>query len=441
MPRKLVYLLLALSLIGYLITGFYLQRENFTLLIFLYSSLFIIYFFLLQHKNQISLRTGILAGLAFRFCLLLSFPALSDDVFRFLWDGRLQELGINPFDFTPRQIIGQNTDKFLNELYPNLNSPDYYSVYPQLLQYLFYIATKLGGQNLLAGAIILKAIIILFECGSIWLLIQLLKLKHLDKRNVLIYLLNPLVIIELTGNIHFEALMIFFVLLTAWLLLKKQSSAAAGALSLAVQAKLLPLIAIPLLFKKFGLWRTFLFGFLCVLLVGICSPLLWDEPERLIHIFSSLQLYYGKFEFNGSVYSILRGGGWWLLGYNPIWWVSKIMMLLTIVVSIIIYRRSQDFLKGFFWLLISYLLLSAIVHPWYLAILIALSPFLPYRFALVWSALVPLTYHTYVVEPYEQNYVLIAVEYAAVAGYLVYELRRHFEAVWSVKMTESFKQV
>ncbi|HUH33318.1 MAG TPA: hypothetical protein VLZ28_05150, partial [Daejeonella sp.] len=160
MPRKLVHLLLAFSFIGYLIAGFYLVRENFPLLISLYSGLFVIYFLLLHFKSQISLRTGILAAVAFRFCLLLSLPALSDDVFRFLWDGRLQQLGINPFDFTPSQIIGQNTDRFLGELYPHLNSPDYYSVYPQLLQYLFHLATELGGQNVLAGTVVLKTVIL-----------------------------------------------------------------------------------------------------------------------------------------------------------------------------------------------------------------------------------------------------------------------------------------
>jgi hypothetical protein len=248
------------------------------------------------------------------------------------------------------------------------------------------------------------------------------------------------VIIELTGNIHFEALMIFFVLLTAWLLLKKQPSVAAGALSLAIQAKLLPLIAIPLLFKELGVWRTILFGSVCLLLIVFSSPLLWDEPERLLNISDSLQLYFGKFEFNGSIYSILRGFGWWLLGYNPIWWVSKILMLFTIAAFIFIYRQNHDFLRGFFWLMITYLLFSAIVHPWYLAILVALSPFGPFRFALVWTALIPLTYHTYTVEPYEQNYLLIGLEYAVVAGCLIYEQRRHFQAVAPVRITENLKK-
>ena len=74
----------------------------------------------------------------------------------------------------------------------------------------------------------------------------------------------------------------------------------------------------------------------------------------------------------------------------------------------------------------AYLLCSAVVHPWYLAILIALSPFVPYRFPLAWTALVPLTYSTYSVLPYQQNYWFVAIEYLFVAAILLYEMRTHF---------------
>jgi hypothetical protein len=423
MPRKLVYLFLFLSLIAYLITGYKLERENFALLISLYSGLFIVYFALLKFKDSIDFLTAITAGILFRFVLLFSFPALSDDVYRFLWDGRLQQLGVNPFDFTPGQIIEEYPDAFLSQLFPYLNSPDYYSVYPQLLQYIFRVATEIGGENLLGGIIVLKSFIFLFECGSIYLLYKLLALHKLNPHLIFIYLFNPLVIIELTGNIHFEAIMLFFVLLTARFLHQKQLPQAALALTLAVQAKLIPLIGIPLLVQKFGYLKTLLFGAGCVLLLCVSSPFLWGDTGKYLHFFSSLQLYYGKFEFNGSVYSLFRGVGLWLLGYNPIEWASKIMMVLTILLFLIIYRSRTGFLQGFFWLMVIYLAFSAVVHPWYLAVLVALSPFTKYRFAIVWTAFIPLTYITYSAMPYQQNYWIIGLEYAAVAVWAVYEIR------------------
>lgn len=426
MPRKLVCLLLCLSLAGYLAAGYIIKRENVALLITVYSSLFIIYFWLLRLKHDISLSTAIVAGVMFRFSLLFCIPALSDDIYRFLWDGRLFQTGINPFDLKPSEIITSTTDTFLQQLYPSLNSPDYYSVYPQLLQYFFRLATELGGDSILRGTIILKSIIFIFECGSIVLLIRLLRLKNRDLRGVFLYLFNPLVIIELTGNIHFEAVMIFFILLTVMLLYKKQFVAALPALTLAIHAKLLPLIAVPLLFKKFGMLRTALFGIFCLLLLWLSSPLLWTDIERYQHLFSSLQLYYGKFEFNGSIYTLFNAIGWWIAGYNPIWWVSKIMLLTTLVLFTLIYYRKPGFLSGFFWLMTAYLICSAVVHPWYLAILIALSPFIPYRFPLAWTAFVPLTYATYSMTPYQQNYWLVAIEYTVVLAVFLYEMRIHF---------------
>ena len=162
MTRKLVYCLFGLSLTGYILVGYFIPRENFIQLITAYSSLFIFYFCLLRMKTEINLNEAVAAGILFRFVLLFCLPALSDDIYRFLWDGRLYQSGINPFDFKPSEIIAHSTDPYLQQLYPYLNSPDYYSVYPQLLQYFFHIAVEFGGNTVLGGAIILKCVIFLF---------------------------------------------------------------------------------------------------------------------------------------------------------------------------------------------------------------------------------------------------------------------------------------
>ncbi|HYK75836.1 MAG TPA: hypothetical protein VEV16_02575 [Daejeonella sp.] len=67
------------------------------------------------------------------------------------------------------------------------------------------------------------------------------------------------------------------------------------------------------------------------------------------------------------------------------------------------------------------------VHPWYLAALVALSPFVRYRFALIWTALAPLSYITYQTLPYQQNYWLIALEYLIVGFWMVFEMRQNNE--------------
>ena len=132
MPKLTLYSLLILSLAGYILMGYFIERPNFELLITVYCSLFLISFLILNNKEAYPFKVLLFSGLLFRFCLIFSTPALSDDFYRFIWDGRIQQLGFNPFDFTPRQFLNHNSDSFLNQLFPYLNSPDYYSVYPQL---------------------------------------------------------------------------------------------------------------------------------------------------------------------------------------------------------------------------------------------------------------------------------------------------------------------
>ena len=423
MPRLTLYSLLILSLAGYVLIGYFIERSNFELLITVYSSLFMISYFILKNKRQYNFKVLLLCGILFRFCLVFSTPSLSDDFYRFIWDGRIQQLGFNPFDFTPRQFLNQNSDAFLNQLFPLLNSPDYFSVYPPFSQILFKIASSIGQDSLQVNLIVLKTMIFLSEIGTIYLLYKLILKRKKDPSLVLIYLLNPLVIVELTGNIHLEAFMIFFFLLTVLLFYNQRFIGSAAALSLAIQAKLLPILAIPLLIKKIGFMKTVWYGLICILITALLSIGIINTPDRISHIAESLNLYYGKFEFNGGIYLFFRSIGWMVLGYNPIAIISKLMILFTLIGMVYIYLKESEILSSFFWILLIYLGFAAVVHPWYLTPLVALSIFVRYRFILVWSALIPLSYISYRTIPYNENYWIIGFEYLIVIGYFLWETK------------------
>lgn len=421
MPKWIFYSLLSLSIGAYILIGYHIDRSNFPLLISVYSGLFLVAYILIKNGHRYNLNLLLSVSVIFRLCLLFSIPALSDDFYRFLWDGRIQLLNFNPFDYTPRQLLSQSSDVFLHRIFPLLNSPDYFSVYPQLCQSIFGLASWIGQDDVLVNIIVLKSIILLSEISTILLLKKLLNTLNIDKYLVLIYALNPLVIIELTGNIHFEALMISFFLLAAWLIVKNKTSYSTLALSLAVQAKLLPLISFPLLIRKLGLTGTLKYAVLCLIITIVISMGTINSFERISNISKSLNLYYGTFEFNAGIYTLFRSVGWWILGYNPINLVSKILLVLSVAGMTWIYLKKSDLLSGFFWLLTVYLAFSAIVHPWYLCPLIALTPFVRYRFAVLWSALIPLSYITYITIPYRENIPQIAVEYSLVTGFFIYE--------------------
>ena len=213
MPKWIQYFLLFISLTGYILIGYCIERSNFSQLISVYTSLFIIAYIIYKKGNPDNFRLFLISGILFRICLIFSIPALSDDFYRFVWDGRIQQLGFNPFDYTPAQIIKQHADPLLNKIFPYLNSPNYYTIYPQVCQSIFKIAAAIGGDSLNNTVTALKSAIFISELGTIFILNKLLSARVNPKSLQLIYILNPLVIIELTGNIHFEAIMIFFMLL------------------------------------------------------------------------------------------------------------------------------------------------------------------------------------------------------------------------------------
>jgi hypothetical protein len=112
-----------------------------------------------------------------------------------------------------------------------------------------------------------------------------------------------------------------------------------------------------------------------------------------------------------------------VLGYNPIAVLSKLMIVFTLAGILFVYLKESDMLSGFFWALIIYLGFAAIIHPWYLTPLVALSVFIRFRFILVWSALIPLSYISYKTLPYSENYWITGLEYLIVMGYLLWEMK------------------
>ncbi len=120
-------------------SGYFLYRHDFWHVILVYSSAFALYFYVLKRqKNNGEIDYWLRLSVILRGGLLFSVPRLSEDIYRFIWDGRLVFLGINPFNFKPSYFIEQQlyTDVLTPTLFSQLNSPNYYSVYPSVLTYI-----------------------------------------------------------------------------------------------------------------------------------------------------------------------------------------------------------------------------------------------------------------------------------------------------------------
>ncbi|ALI97679.1 glycosyltransferase 87 family protein [Rufibacter tibetensis] len=428
--RGLLLFSIVVSFIVIYFLGYMTQRTEFEQLLLWFGAAFIAYF--LQIRSKLSLSHGLLLGLVLRLILLFAFPALSNDYFRFFWDGHLLQNGLNPFLTLPSQWM-QNGNALpaglTPELYQSLNSANYYSVYPPVCQFVFWVSTLIK-DNILASVVLMRLCLLLAEVGTLWLLPKVLQKLHLPPRQALWYALNPAIILELTGNLHFEAFMIFFLVCALYFFSHGKWRFAAVLIGLSVASKLLPLLLLPLLPRYLG-WRKAVGAGLIVAGTLLLLFLPFLSAAFVAHFGSSLNLYFQKFEFNASFYYLLREIGFWLVGFNVISYVGPGLSLLTILFAFWVgfYQKQEQ--KGITWLATSsltlltvYLCFSTTVHPWYISTLVALASCTRFRYPMVWSAMAVLSYATYLSPTYQENLWLVAIEYLVVFGVLGLELKK-----------------
>jgi alpha-1,6-mannosyltransferase len=416
-PIRLGWLLVSAALFALL--GYGLDRTQFTGLLGLYFLVVWGYWIRVRSVPELGSDPDqfyLLAAILFRLLLLAAPTNLSDDYARFIWDGRLLINGYNPYLYLPRTLLGTDIAQAANlttDLFGRLNSPDYFTVYPPLNQAFFALAAWLGGNSLTTSVIWLRVPILLAEIGTIYLLPRLLRQFNLNPNLALIYALNPLVILELTGNVHFEGVVVFFCVWAVWKI--SSPSRSAFIFALAVSTKLLPLIVLPLVIRYLG-WQKGLFFSAGVMAITVALFLPFASVELIQNMGASINLYFQKFEFNASVYYLVREVGYWLVGYNVIGQAGPLLSLLTVTgVGWLALGRFQMTLSVRLLLTLTlYFAMATTVHPWYITLVVAASVFAPFRYPLVWSAVVWASYATYQREPYTENLWLTATEYGAV---------------------------
>ncbi|MGI9543196.1 MAG: glycosyltransferase 87 family protein, partial [Cyclobacteriaceae bacterium] len=325
------------------------------------------------------------------------------------------------------------------DLYNDLNSSEYFTVYPPLNQLIFWLSTYLFPSSQLGSIVVLRLIILVAELGTIYLMRNLLKTNQLPEKNVLLYSLNPLVIVELTGNLHFEALVIVFLLWSLLALHKTKLVTAAVTLGLSIGSKLVPLIFLPLLLKRLS-WKKLIVFYIVTgfTLIVLFAPLLFD-PSFVNGMSNSLSLYFRKFEFNASVYFVIREIGFAVKGYNIIATSGKSLAVATLV-GILIYSllqkpKLQSLSQAMLWALTIYLAFATTIHPWYVAPLVALAALGRFRFPILWSFLIFFTYIGYSKTGFQENLGIVIMEYLLVAGIAIWEI------LDSDKISERFKPI
>lgn len=216
-----------------------------------------------------TLLIAIAFALAFRLSIVFAQPYLSDDIYRYIWDGRVQAAGINPYRYIPAapELVNLRDDV----IYPKINRRDWApTIYPPTAQLVFLLTTRIS-----ETVVWMKLTMVGFELVTIWALAQLLTLLGRPRQLLLLYAWHPLVVWEFAGSGHLDAISICFIAL-AFLAWQRRSNVGAGfLLAAATLVKLFPIVLVPAMLKQ-GRWRivfvvvtTIVVGYVAYLSVGL----------------------------------------------------------------------------------------------------------------------------------------------------------------------------
>ncbi len=235
-----------------------------------------------------------LLGLAllFRLTLLFSQPSLSDDIYRYVWDGRVQLAGINPYLHAPE---APDVAQLRDGQYSGINHKDISTIYPPLAQGFFLLVCALH-----ASVLAMKGALVLVELGLVLLLLRILHQRGLDQRRVLLYAWNPLPVIEVAGSGHLDVLAVSLLLLALYWLETGRRLPALATAAAALLAKFLPALALPRCGTRLAGQRRLRWWL--PLLVGLGFLPYAGAGMQLV---AGQQAYLLKWRFNDACFSLL----------------------------------------------------------------------------------------------------------------------------------------
>jgi hypothetical protein len=291
----------------------------------------------------------ILSGLAlsalWHFQFLRMPPGVDDDIHRYVWDGRVQRLGYNPYIVVP-------SDPALASLHTSetrtLNNPEVPSPYPAGAQLFFRAVTSIH-----ESTFALKVAFVLCDLASVFVLLDVLRYTRRGEHWVLAYAWHPLLAIEVAGSGHVDIVGVLLLLVSAASLVRRWRAIAAMSFGLAVAVKFLPIVLLPLYWKRVRLRDAAL----AAIVVGLLYVPFLNHGRIPI---GSLGTYVQRFRFNDPVFAMLER-------VTAPQVVAALAVIVGFLTAIWMRRKfSEGSLDAFAWPMAASLLCAPVVYPWYL---------------------------------------------------------------------------
>ena len=288
---------------------------------------------------------GLLLAVLWQIPFLLKAPGSDDDIHRYLWDGRVQRLGYNPYVVVPSDpaLAGLHTPETRT-----LNNPDVPSPYPAGAQ-LFFRGVTAMHESIFA----LKLAFVFCGWAIVLVSLDILRCSGEGDHWVLAYAWNPLLATEVAGSSHIDIVGVLLVLVSAAALGRRWRTVGALALGLAVAVKLLPIVLLPLYWRRVRVRDATL----AAVVVGLLYVPFFKHGRIPI---GSLGTYMQRFRFNDPVFAMLERvaapqlvvGLAVLVGFVTAFWLRS--------------KTSAWSSDAFAWPMAATLLCAPVVYPWYL---------------------------------------------------------------------------
>lgn len=312
-------------------------------------------------------------AVALRIALLLFEPLLSTDIYRYIWDGRVQAAGINPYRYVPADpALAMLRDA---AIYPHINRADYaVTIYPPVGQIFFFAITRFS-ENVTA----LRVGLLAFETVTVVMIVLLLRQLGQPITRLAAYLWHPLPMWEIANSGHVDALMVSLMMVGIWVSLNSRPLQGVVVITLGALAKPLAFLALPALWRPWNLRVPFAViatVALCYLpylsvgsgVLGFLTTGYLTEESKDIWLLELWRLAFGTHHGDFTVYLIVAA-----------------IILVTLALLAAFHRSSAEtIIADVSRLLLVLLLLLSPQHPWYF---LAITPFVALRGgAPIWAA-------------------------------------------------------
>jgi hypothetical protein len=301
----------------------------------------------------------IIAGIIFRITLIPSIPATSPDVFRYVWEGKVVLNGFNPYQHAPDD---PQLSPLKSVIWEKVGFKSMAGIYPPVAQVVFVLGYLISGDAPNVWGI--KLVYLLCEIFTLIFLLKLLRLKKVNPGYIVLYAWMPVPVMEYFINAHIDVVGITFLIMFLYYMEKGKLKLSAVFFALSFLSKFYPLMLFPLLIKKAGIKKLIPFTLIFLMVTSLFYiPFITKD----FAIKNALSIYLSRWEFNGSIYNLIKI----LSNGQSARIICGILLLITIgIISI----RYQDFIKGSFGVLLSFIIFASTVYPWYLGWVAAVNP-------------------------------------------------------------------